>query len=625
MCGYVGSLFSSPQSPALAGRLHAALDSIAHRGPDGHGELVLPHAVLGHARLSIIDLSDAASQPMQSADGQVTLVFNGEIYNYRELYQAHLRDQAGVNPHSDTSVLLGMYVRYGEAMLPHLNGMFSFVVWDARSRTVFMARDRFGEKPLYYAGDEQQLVFGSECRALQALQPGQLEEIDSTALGAYLHLGSVHAPRTIFRRIRALPPGHCASVAFGRWTDVRPRRYWRVGATVNRDEVARMSLAEARAETSRLLTQALSSRLVSDVPVGLFLSGGIDSGSICSLARTVGHAGMSGVFVDFSETGFSELPTARLTAERFGIDMHRIEIAPAEFLGSLSSFFSASDQPTADGFNTYIVAQAAARVGGKVWLSGVGGDELFGGYPLFDRMGRLRRLSTAMQRFTPPGLLDRLARIDRMPMRLRRALALGRPGANASRAFQAARAPLPLAVAGGLMAQQRRPLDSAYIDELLAAAVPDAGDDFQLASAFETQLYMGGQLLRDMDNFSMAHSLELRAPFLDHRLYDFVYQLPAHLKVGGPGKKPLLAGSLPGALPDEVRYAPKRGFTFPLEIWMKREFDDAFQQVCTDPRLADLLDIQAVKRLWHGYRANQVHWSVVWIPFALGRWLMARP
>lgn len=625
MCGFVGSLFTPSQSPALVGRLPAALGRLAHRGPDGHGELVLPHGLFGHARLSIIDLTDAASQPMQSGDGQITLVFNGEIYNYRELYHEHLQDWPEVNPNSDTSVLLGMYARYGEDLLRHLNGMFAFVIWDARSRTAFMARDRFGEKPLYYASTAVGLTFGSECRALQALHPGALDEIDSVALGAYLHLGSVHAPRTIFRNIRSLPPGHCASVSFDRWSEVRVRRYWRAGSTITPETVANISLDDARAETARLLTQALRSRLVSDVPVGLFLSGGIDSGAICSLAQTVGHTGMTGVFVDFSEAQFSEFAMARLTAQQFGVNMHRIEVTPAEFLGNLDAFFRASDQPTADGFNTYIVADAARRVGGKVWLSGVGGDELFGGYPLFDRMRRLRSLSRMLQSLNSPALLDFLARRKSLPMRVRRALAMGQPGANASRAFQAARAPLPLSMACSLLAVGRRPLDTAYIDEILAAAVPETGDDFQLASVFETQLYMGGQLLRDMDNFSMAHSLELRAPFLDHRLYDFVYQLPAGIKRQGMGKKPLLAGSLANPLPDAVRFAPKRGFTFPLEVWMKSTFNEAFDQVCSDPRIADLLDIDAVRQLWKAYQANQLHWSVVWIPFALGRWLMARP
>ena len=625
MCGFVGAVFLPKRQPELEARLGAALDSIRHRGPDGNGQWVVPHGVFGHARLSIIDLSDAARQPMPSTDGQVVLVFNGEIYNYRELHDLHLQDDHTVNPHSDTSVLLGMYLRYGEGMLAHLNGMFAFAIWDARDRSVLLARDRFGEKPLYFSIDGDTLFFGSECRAIQKLAPGRFESIDSAALGAYLHLGSVHAPRTIFEGIHALPAAHSVRLSLDDLNTIRPTRYWRFGASVNAEGLRGITLEDARAETQRLLELAMSSRLVSDVPVGLFLSGGLDSGSICSLAQRVGHAGMTGVFVDFAEAQFSEHGLARATADRFGVRMHRVEVPQQEFLGSLEPFFESCDQPTSDGFNTYIVSQVAHRFGGKVWLSGVGGDELFGGYPLFERMGRLRSASRWMQALAPQAALDFLAHRDGLPMRLRRALTLGREGSPVARAFQVARAPLPPEVAQRLLAGTRRPLDTGYIDALLHGAAPAAGDDFQYASAMESQMYMGGQLLRDMDNFSMAHSLELRAPFLDHRLFDHVYQLPAEYKLAGSGKKPLLTSSLSLPLPDEVRLAPKRGFTFPLEVWMRREFDEAFDHVCSDTRLAGLLDIAAVRQLWAGYKAHQVHWSVVWIPFALGRWLMGRP
>jgi len=625
MCGFVGAVFLPERQPEIEARIDAALGSIRHRGPDGNGKCVVPHGVFGHARLSIIDLSDAARQPMPSSDGRVMLVFNGEIYNYRELYDLHLQDDGTVNPHSDTSVLLGMYLRYGEGMLAHLNGMFAFAIWDARDRSVLLARDRFGEKPLYFSIDGNTLLFGSECRAIQQLAPGRFESIDSAALGAYLHLGSVHAPRTIFEGIHALPAAHAVRLSLDKLNEVRPTRYWRLGATVDPNGLRGLTLEDARTETQRLLELAMSSRLVSDVPVGLFLSGGLDSGSICSLAQSVGHSGMTGVFVDFAEAQFSEHALARATADRYGVHMHRVEVAQLEFLGSLGPFFASCDQPTSDGFNTYIVSQVAHRFGGKVWLSGVGGDELFGGYPLFDRMGRLRAASRWMQALAPRATLDFLSHQAGLPMRLRRAMTLGKPGNLTARAFQVARAPLPLEVAERLLAAKRRPLDSAYIDALLNGVAPETGDDFQYASAMESQMYMGGQLLRDMDNFSMAHSLELRAPFLDHRLFDYVYQLPTAFKRAGTGKKPLLTSSLALPLPDEVRLAPKRGFTFPLEVWMRREFDDAFDQVCRDPRLAGLLDIAAVRELWAGYRARQVHWSVVWIPFALGRWLMGRP
>jgi asparagine synthase (glutamine-hydrolysing) len=617
MCGIVGAVSRSPEPGTLVERLPLAIAALGHRGPDGQGQLVVPHGAFGHARLSIIDLSEAASQPMTAAGGEVRMVFNGEIYNYKALYAEHLSDHPDVNPNSDTSVLLGMYLRYGADMLPMLNGMFAFAIHDSRHQKLLIARDRFGEKPLFYVATPEMLVFGSECRAIRALVGRQTGGIDPLAIQYYLHMGSVPAPFTIFKDVRALMPAHYAVIDVRTPDRVEPQCYWRMGQTCRDEDYRGLTIEQARESTGERLVEAVRSRLVSDVPVGLFLSGGIDSGAISSLTDTIGHGQMRGVIVDFIEDGYSEYRLGKLTADRFGIDVSRAEVLATDFERYLDGFFRVSDQPTSDGFNTYIVSEAAQRIGGKVWLSGVGGDELFGGYPFFDRIDRLMQGARAM-RWLP--LASRLSAQGWLNMRTRRALTLGVPGEPAVRAYQVARSPLPVSEVNTLVRGAEMRLRPDFADALIGLQVPE-GDSFQIANSLESNLYMSNQLLRDMDNFSMAHSIELRAPFLDHRLFDYVYGLPAALKRQGLGKKPLLTSSLPQPLPDEVAHGPKRGFTFPLEVWIREHFESHFIEVLGDSHIAEFLDRDAVQELWSRYLSGQTHWSVVWNLYALARWL----
>lgn len=603
----------------LVSRLPRALSSLHHRGPDGHGTAIVDHAIFGHARLAIIDLTAAANQPMTVGD-RMTIVFNGEIYNYRELYSQFLTDDPNVNPRSDTSVLLGMFRKFRHDMLPYLNGMFAVAIYDATLKQLFLARDRFGEKPLFYFVDNNSFCFGSETRAIRELAGRSKFSTDPMAVALYLHLGSIPSPHTIFEQIKCVPPAHYAYIGVGESSPPVFHRYWRLGQTAEGFKVSDFD-GSIQERTHELMAEALRSRLVSDVPVGLFLSGGLDSGALASLASETTSTRLSAVVVDFAEKTYSEGEMARQTAEAFGIPVTRREIGAQQFMGYLNDFFKAADQPTADGFNTYIVSKAAHELGGKVWLSGVGGDELFGGYPSFSRIGPLRRFATAMKvvpgHTLMRGLADRLA----LPMRLQRALTLAAPGPEYVREYQVLRAPLPFNQVRRLAPRMTQGMDGQFADPLISRAVQ--GDDaFQVASSLETQLYMGNQLLRDIDNFSMANSIELRAPFLDHRLFDFVYRLPEKIKLRGSTKKPLMVESLKQALPLSVANAPKRGFTFPLQIWIRDEFSATFMELTTDSRLRNLLEPREVSRIWQMYNQGRAHWSVVWNIYALARWVL---
>jgi asparagine synthase (glutamine-hydrolysing) len=615
MCGFVGILNMQPSAPMHA-RLDAALAAIRHRGPDGDGKYVAGRFGLAHARLSIIDLSDAASQPMCDRTGRYVLVFNGEIYNFRELARKFFEHDPLLNGHSDTAVLLAMYVRFGRECLKYLDGMFSFVVVDLVSHSVFMARDRFGEKPLYWVRTTDCLAFGSELRALKKLVPDGDWNIDRRSLLLFHGIGSIPAPYTIYCGARAVPAA--SWIEFAADGSCEEGRYWRLGDDC-RSETGTGSAVDA---CRHLLLGAVESRLVSDVPVGIFLSGGLDSASLMSLTRSLGVPVPESLCIDFDEPPFSEYHLARETAARFGSTLHRYLITAKDFFEGLPGFFAAADQPTTDGYNTYFLAMHARHTGLKVWLSGVGGDELFGGYPSFRLLGRRSRLSRLLQSLRLESLCELLQWIAPHEYRLGRMLQLSRKGPIAIRAYQSLRNTLPVTIANAFLSPgYRLDIDEAF--NLIDSIYPDVdryNDDFQRASALESGVYMASQLLRDIDNFSMAHSIEVRAPFLHHRLFDAVFGLPKQRKIADDRAKPLLLDALIDPLPNAVATQPKRGFTFPTQVWLQDRLDRSLESTVLHRDLDAFWNMGAVVKLWQLYRAGRIHWSIPWQFYAFAHW-----
>jgi len=624
MCGFVGLWSAQKDVRELRPRLRESLASIRHRGPDGNGFFVAPNVQLAHARLSIIDLSSAAQQPMLDASGRWALVFNGEIYNFAQLAAEHLAHDESVNPRSDTSVLFGMYRRYGPDCLHYFNGMFAFAVVDMVEKRLFLARDRFGEKPLYFLRTDDCVVFASEIGAMRALLPERSWQIDVASVARYHLTGSVRAPGTIYRDVKALEPGSWFEIGLGAVS--RQGRYWSIGSVTNIALQRQQKAGVPEDVTERvqfLLKNAVESRLVSDVPVGLFLSGGMDSGSIASLAHTVGKPVTDALCIDFEEARFSEYRLAKSTADRFGVKLHRAVVTEDLFMSGIGAFFAASDQPTTDGFNTYFVSKFAAALGTKVWLSGVGGDELFGGYPSFRRLAVLKLAAQILAPFAPKYAVGYATRLAGDNLKALRLLQLSVPGDAAATAYTVCRNTIP-----GLFLSQfmsRSALETFDITVLgSVASYPNTDfctDTFQAAGVMETAVYMGSQLLRDMDNFSMTHSIELRAPFLDHRLYEYVFSLPAAFKQRRGFVKPLLADSLPHPLPLELTSGGKRGFTFPIETWMKASISESFCEFVFVAENEQFWNFEAIRRIWERYQAGQLHWSVPWSFYSLARWL----
>ncbi len=592
MCGIAGLL---NRDPSEAGRLEEKLrllqHSLQHRGPDDEGLWLAScgQAGLAHTRLAVLDLSPAGHQPMLSADGRFCIVFNGEIYNFLELRAELERDGVVFHTRSDTEVLLRLYERDGSAMVDRLRGMFALAIWDGHQKRAFLARDPLGIKPLYYMQREGMLAFASELGALQkAGLAGR--ELDAGALRRYFESGSVAEPHTLLKDVRCLPAGHTLTWHDGKW---ETRCFWSLrfgGADIRADAAASV--------TRDALLDSVRHHFISDVPVGVFLSGGIDSTAVLALSIAAGQRDLETFSIGVDDPGLDESSAAARTAEHFGTRHHELRLDAAAMSASFPKFLACMDQPSIDGFNTFTVAGFARAQGMKVVLSGLGGDELFGGYPSFHQVPRLARLVRLLHQVPGMsfcgGLMER--HLPRPPWR--RAAGLLRRKPSMTQAWRAFRGVFTSHEARTLAA---RYADGAFEDE----AEPDdmefsAADERDQVSALELSLYMRNQLLKDSDVMSMAHGLELRVPLVDRVLFETVARIPANLRLQ-PGKR-LLVDAVP-EIPSWIAQAPKRGFLFPYEKWLSSEWGGAFQQVAA--RLP----------------VSKPSWYQLWSVFMLERWL----
>jgi asparagine synthase (glutamine-hydrolysing) len=630
MCGIAGLVSRGKLSGSEAMPVVRRMtDALAHRGPDGQGVAEAVGAsvndavvVFGHRRLAIIDLTERAAQPMASPRVSVTVTFNGEIYNFRELRRELESYGRRFASDSDTEVLLQGYEQWGSGVVGKLRGMFAFAIADARSSSVLLARDRLGIKPLYVSESTDGLIFASEVRAL--LVSGLVaRRLDVEALDLFLCHQTVPTPRTLVRDVKLIPPG-CVGV----WTRSRGLAvdpYWDLLGTVRSDARTVVRREDARATVGALMADAVRSHLVSDVPVGLFLSGGIDSTALVALASRAGIAPRT-FTVTFPGTSFDEGRYARAVAEAFGADHTELPLSDDDLQSQIPTALDAMDHPSGDGVNTHIVSRAVRAAGIKVALSGLGGDEFFGGYPSFQRQQTLSRLAPL---YKAPRSVRQLAAVATR--------AMGQSSVSAVKAAAILESDGTLAETFPVMRQmfsreqRRQLLDTApssqpdpYVQLLQDATrrVPEA-DDMACVSFAEARTYMHDVLLRDTDQMSMRHGLEVRVPLLDHPLVEYVMGLPASIKRGAGGPKSLLVDSLGVPLPDET-LRPKQGFVLPFDIWMR----DSLRGMCEHYLGADgLLRLgvfreQEVRSLWRSFLAKdgQVSWSRPWTLVALAAW-----
>jgi len=618
------------------------MGALIHRGPDEDGLLVAPCAALGMRRLSIIDLP-GGHQPVFNEARDVAVVFNGEIYNFAQLRKT-LEGRGHVfRTHSDTEVIVHAYEEWGEQCLRELRGMFAIAIWDARpSRDsdgaparhakIFLARDRLGIKPLYYGVADGAFLFSSEVRSLLAgglIRP----HVSPDSLEAFLTFGSIIEPSTLVKGIFSIPPGHCISFfADAPPANCSPKPYWVYSDAVCRQEgLSPNNFQEAAKQLRPLLEETVAEHLIADVPLGVFLSSGLDSTSLVALASLV-QSDLHTFTVVFPERQYSESKISRETAKRYHTQHQEILLTPGILVAQLDDAVKSLDQPTMDGLNTYFVSRAAREAGLKVALSGLGSDEIFGGYSTFQstpRAASVARLGQwiprPLRRFTA-GIAVRIAAGDAV----RKAAAVWRSPDDFPHAYYFTRLLFTPSRVRRLLAPYFESEEYSGSHEApwrarMHETARQAGqlDSFTSVSCFELQSYMVNTLLRDTDSASMASSLEVRVPFLDHRLVEFVGRLPKSAKYNRNVQKSLLVESLSDLLPSEVVGQPKRTFTLPWDVWLRGPLGVRLSQDLSNlvPELQEYFNPRAVRGAWQNFVIGQTNWSRPWSLYVLNEWV----
>ncbi len=613
MCGIAGyfqsgAVMASSESQQLAKRM---CDVITHRGPDDAGYYVEGRVAIGMRRLSIIDIA-SGHQPISNEDGSVWIVFNGEIYNFAELRADLIARGHSFKTHSDTETIVHLYEEEGERCVERLRGMFGFAIWDRRENKLFLARDRAGKKPLHYTMVGDTLVFGSEIKSLLQF-PGVERRANAEAISDYLSFGYVPDPQTAFRGIHKLPPGHTMTFREGR---VTTRQYWNF-----QFDRTQQSPREERFYVERLrelIAEAVRIRLVSEVPLGAFLSGGVDSSTVVAMMARAMDQPVKTFSIGFSEASFDELKYARLTAERYRTDHHEFIVTP-DVCRLVEEIVWHHDEPFADASSipTYVVSKMA-REFVTVILSGDGGDELFAGYerylihqarnrferiPRWFRRGVMLPLSRALPR---AAYGKQLLRNISLSDGARFVDSLSYFGADAKRGLL-----------GEAIKRELNGHDSSAAFENLFAELRSA-DQIERLLYLDSKTYLPGDILTKVDRMSMAHSIEARVPLLDHELIEFVETIPSNFKLRGQTTKHILKQAMADLIPKEIVHRPKMGFGVPLRKWLNNELRELLYDTLTDRRARErgLLNPQAVLALLdehaRGRRDNSLHlWGLL--------------
>jgi asparagine synthase (glutamine-hydrolysing) len=615
MCGIAG-IVSNEYGSIDPATIHQMCQTIIHRGPDDEGVFVRGHAGLGMRRLSIIDLA-GGHQPLFNEDGTVWIVYNGEVYNFPELRPELESRGHHFRTHTDTEVIVHLYEELGAQCVEKLRGMFAFAIYDERRGRLLLARDRLGIKPLHYASFKGRLLFGSEIKSILAVQP-ELGRVNPQALLQYLHLGYIPDPATAFLEIHKLPPGHVLELERGK---VSVRQYWDLpeyGTQQPRSE------EECLEELEQRLAEAVRIRLISDVPLGALLSGGVDSSTVVALMARASSAPVKTFSVGFRHADFNEAPYARMVAQRFGTDHHELILEP-DVVETVQTLARSLEEPFGDSsmLPTYYISRLA-RQHVTVALSGDGGDELFAGYDRYRRC--LRKKFEWIPGWAGHFYRERIYR--RLPSGLRgRNLAYNASLPWEERYLQAV----------SLMAFEREtPLLSEDFRQSVAASADalnfmrdyirsaPAHDPLSRILYLDTKTYLPGDILTKVDRMSMLTSLEVRVPILDHVFLEWVTALPQRWKMQGDGQKRVLRKLAERVgVPREVLDRPKQGFALPLEHWMREELKDLILSVLLEPRTLQRGYLNAAgvrKMLDEHFCGRRSHWHHIWMLLMLELW-----
>jgi asparagine synthase (glutamine-hydrolysing) len=580
MCAICGKINFDRRAPVGAPLIRGMLDTVRHRGPDGDGIHLSGPVGLGHRRLSIIDLS-TGQQPLSNEDDTVWIVFNGEIYNYQELRRDLLAQNHKFKTQSDTEVIVHLYEEHGEACVEKLRGMFAFAIWDNRQKKLFIARDRLGIKPLYYTQSAHSVVFGSEIKSILA-DPDVEREVQPAMIDRFLSNYYIAGDETLFRNIHRLPPGSWMTVQDGR---VTVRQYWDL-----RFEPSHLSLRAAEEQLMDLLEESMRLHMIADVPIGFLLSGGVDSTAMLGLSQGKTKEPISSYTVGFSGSGIDERPYARLAAQTHGSEHHEITVSPQDFADCLPRYVWHMEEPVCEppAIALYYVSKLASNFV-KVLISGEGGDEAFAGYPEYLNLSWFERLKTAMGPLRPAlgPAISLAGRLLGSP-RLSKYAPLGDLPLES---YYYSRSSSPFTLFN-------RGFNELYSDEFLqhvdkagAAAViqgyfdrAPAGDRINRMLYVDTKTWLVDDLLIKADKITMANSVELRVPLLDHKVLEFAASLPGNFKVRNFTTKFIAKRTLGAIVPQEIIRRKKAGFPVPYASWMRGELKDWLSGILLDSK-----------------------------------------
>lgn len=616
MCGIAGFIRQEFPEAGVETLRRMAL-AMAHRGPDAAGEYIDQEIGLAHRRLSILDLSADGNQPMHSSCGRHTIVFNGEIYNFLELRREFEAEGMRFRTRTDTEVLLALYARLGEGCLDRLNGMFAFALWDRRERTLFLARDRIGKKPLYYFQQGERFAFASELKALLEL-PGVMPEVEPTAIADYLKYLYVPAPKTIFRHCYQLLPGYCLRWRAG--TAAQPGQWW----DVDFSRGGSVGIEQAAEELLALVDDSTRRRTLADVPLGAFLSGGVDSSAVVALMARAGGVPVRTCSIGFNDRDHDETPYAREVAGLFGTD-HREYVVEANLPQTVLQLPRFFDEPFADSsaVPTFHVSRLA-RQDVTVALAGDGGDESFGGYQKYS----VELREDLARQWLPRPLLSLIHQAVRNKegglLRKARTLtgsALSDPG----RAFYQTNSFIDDGVLQALLAPSLSAACRGYdpAEQTLRYWDKVRGADHVTCMLYtDLKSYLPGDILVKVDRMSMAHSLEVRAPLLDYRVIEYAASLPSRLKIRRGEKKVVLKRAFEKILPQGILHRRKHGFTVPLDAWFRGDLRELGAQVLFDPRsMGHYFDLHRLRKLWDAHQARKLNQgTLLWSLLSFALW-----
>lgn len=625
MCGIAG-IFDLKKSSAARASVEEMVRCLEHRGPDDRDVMVCDvngRVCLGHTRLAILDLSASGHQPMLDKTRTLSLTYNGECYNYLNLRHELSESSEDWHSETDTEVVLRAYEKWGVAAFNRLRGMFALALWDDRRRALVLARDPFGIKPLYYYRTNNKFIFASELKSLLAseLVP---RRISRTGLASYLQTGSVAAPETIIEGIRLLLPGHYMFVEASdeETLDVKEIAYTEE-STGSFAPVLVLDRREAVELLREELKESVRIHLASDVPLGIFLSGGIDSSALVALMSQVAGDKAKTFSVVFSEKKFSEASHAARIAELFKTEHHEIHLAEHQLLELLPTALGAEDQPTMDGVNTFVVSKAVKDAGITVALSGLGGDELFAGYPTFKRAVRLQsvaRIPGSLRR----GVSSFGGRVWNSSVQQKKLWQSLASDCYPVTTYSISRQLFSFNEAKTFLADGADLNNSSIVNPASADHGWDWSDPINAVSICELRGYMANTLLRDTDCMSMAHSLEVRVPFVDVAVVRLVMGLPGKWKIDGGRPKPLLQDAMSDLLPPEIMNRPKMGFTLPFEKWMQSRLRGGLEEAFANGHKFKSIGLRpnAVRDVWHRFLCapQKIGWSRPWALYVLGRW-----